>query len=175
MGCCESRASSPSIEKLVCSYVEICNLDNITCSCIKRLQVQLTDTYLTLETYNDFVKSSDIKAPFSLLAKGNSIQKQELVYALLLFSSDTFDNKRKLFEEEVAKSSRRLMHFLELKYQLLYERIPQELTKLNIIKSPKEKEYSDRMRLKAGNGVFNSFQRATENPNPIEYAAILSI
>ena len=133
MGCCYSRNSLVNSigKRSLFEYIEKNNLDSFSCSDIKRLDAQILSDKLEFASFDMLAKSWNIKASFEFFAIRGSIYKFELKATLLLFSKESYVNKELIFFEMINDNKRNLMRFLECRYQLINERIPIELSRMN--------------------------------------------
>lgn len=158
MGCCASRNTFGDINKheLVRGFLETSRLDIFSFSELQRLETQIIVARLDPATFDLFLKNWNIRVGFHFFALNGFVNKFELITAMLLFSKETFEKKKLIFENFV-NSPQKLMRFLEWRYQLKYQRIPVELSRTSAENSHDLNQKLEKCRFSAYGEIQNTF------------------
>ena len=150
MGCCASR--SGDVIKInrenLSSFIESQNLNTLSCHAIRKLE----DKVLGKADYESYAKASQVPIPFDLVQINSKVQPLELKLALLLFSKDPVEKKRKLFDH-LLKNQRQKLRFFEWKFQLMNERLPKLMLKLKCLEKEEEQTWVEHYRVRAGQEI----------------------
>lgn len=110
-------------------YIESYGLTTLTCRNIELFQFQFQHVRVDEEAFKVFAKNYNVQAPFSLFTDGDSVSRTDLKYLFLLFSKDPLQMKLELLRKLIGASPRELMRVLELKFEFMCCRVPQEVLK----------------------------------------------
>ncbi|CAG9331254.1 unnamed protein product [Blepharisma stoltei] len=170
MGCASSRSpfDNKTMQKLINEYIEETKLDQVTCNFIKRLDIQCRGDLIDRSSYEMLAKNWHLKANFSLFTKTNFISKSDLKLSLLVFSKDSDESKVALLKEIASTNNRLAMRYPELAYQLVYQRIPEELARMKKISEAEKVAYINKKRLSAGTSACLFFSNYMENPENLK-------
>ena len=163
MGCCSSRSLTFNSEgrKTLLSYIDNTKLNSFDCKYIKRLDAQILADYIDKQTYELLSKGWQLQAPYELFSIRGLISKFELKITFLLFSKDTYECKQSLFIEIIGGSKRNLMRFLEWRFQLINNRIPFELSKIQCLDKNEANQFITNGRVVAGSEIMPLYQQLT--------------
>jgi hypothetical protein len=159
MGCCASRNTYGDMNKheVVLGFLESARLDIFSFSELQRLDTQLIASRLDAQTFDLFLKNWNIKSSFHFFAINGFVNKFELIVALLLFSKETFEKKKEIFDATV-NSPQKVMRFLEWRYQLKNQRIPIEISRTSVENTQKLNEKLEKSRFSGYEEIQKSFE-----------------
>lgn len=161
MGCCSTRNSfiNNTVKKTLASFIENSKLNCFKCSEIKRLDAQILTGELDRPAYELLARGWGIQASFEMFSVKGKVHKFELKTSLLLFSKDDYEKKEALFFEIIGDNKRNLMRFLEWRFQLINEKIPGELCRLDCLDRIEGKEWVEECRFRAGQEIIPLCER----------------
>lgn len=177
MGCCTSRNTLLEMDnrKSIEKFIKDTKINSLSCFEIERLGAQILKHVLDRPTYEMLSKNWDLIVPFDLLSLRGTINKFDLQITLLLFSKDPYQNIMKTLEKLCGNDKRKIMRFIEWRYQLLNERVPAELFKLNLIEKSEYKNLVENSRLKAGYEVCLLYKQITTEINSLDTINLIFI
>lgn len=176
MGCCATRGNLGGFSKKeqINEFLEETKLSRFTYSEIVRLDTQILEDKIKGETFEMFLKNWNMRLNFGFLSVQGCVNKFDLKVALLLFSKESYERKKQLFDLFV-NSPQKIMRFLEWRFQLVYERIPVELVRLRKIDAEDVYEKIEKARLTAYEEINYYFKTITSDPSSIQKLNLLSI
>ena len=171
MGCCCTKANEVDEEKhsRIGYFLDKFRLNTVSCTKIEKIE----DEDYDLISYKNLCKKFKINIPFELFCKDNVIHSFELKIGLLLISKESYEKKIGIYDEMI-KTDRQKMKFLEWQYQLINERMPLQLLKANIIENQEKIEWAEQYRLNAYQNLSESFKHVRAD-NPFVLSQLLSI
>ncbi|OMJ80751.1 hypothetical protein SteCoe_18909 [Stentor coeruleus] len=177
MGCCSSRSPlyNSLVRKSMNDFIESTKLNLFSCLDIKRLDAQILSENMDQETYELFAKGWGINASYEMFSSRGVVHKFDLKVSLMLFSSDFPENKIYLLKEMLNGCPRRLMQFLEWRYRLINDKIPNEMQKFKILERNDAKEWIGSTRFRAGSEIINSFYQIKNDERMINTLNLLNI
>lgn len=176
MGCCTTRGNFSGINKKeqINEFLEESRLSRFTYSEIVRLDTQILEDRIRVDTFEMFLKNWNVKLSFNFLSVQGCVNKFDLKVALLLFSKESFEKKKQLFEL-IVNSPQKIMRFLEWRFQLMYERIPLELVRLQKVDAEDVHLKIEKARLTAYQEVSFYYSSIMNDPTCLQKLQLLTI
>lgn len=160
MGCCESRTLTPNDNLSMClqRYSGITGLRLVGIPTIKSVASNLPAPSLSKTQFELVTMNYRINLSWMLLCRANRILTSEFIYTLLIICGAKDEDKQEFLTSYVGSDPRRIAHYLEWYYELLYLRIPLHAVNLKLLPACDTIYYINSQRVVVGGLLVSNMQ-----------------
>ena len=160
MGCCESRTMTDynTISTCIERYSSITGIRLVSIPTIKSLAKNIHTHSLSKTQFKTLSLNYRIHLSWMLLCRSDRIVTTELIYTLVILCTAKDEEKQDFLTSYIGKDFRRIAHYLEWYYELLYLRIPLHAVNLKLLPACDTIYYINSQRAQVGGKVVSNMQ-----------------